>query len=375
MLAIEMLQAGHGDALIVEYGSGTDMHRLLIDAGTVHAYDNVRARLLQRRDSHYEVFVVTHVDEDHIGGAISLLEDQDLRRRIDHVWFNGYMHSKRGGDVLGPVDGERLTHTIVKRDYKWNHPFTDWISENVGGPIVVTSEGDLPTFTLSGGATVYLLSPTGRKLKRMAKVWEDVIVDAGLVPGEGTDRGGRAPKSYRKKVAVLPEVISEIELGALAKATTPDSSAANGSSIAFILEYDGARALLAADAHPAVLVSGLKRFARMKGEARVRIDLCKLPHHGSRANVTAELLQAVETSCYLISTDGMTFGHPDDAALARVLQASPSARIYCNYASERITGWVARARQFGASMVMPEPGSNAMRVEAQRSTGAPSGGY
>lgn len=364
MLAIEMLQAGHGDALVVEYGSGKQARRLLVDAGTVHAYDVVRARLLQRRDSQYEAFVITHVDEDHIGGAIALLKDPDLRDRIDHVWFNGYAHSERGGNVLGPIDGERLTRAIIDGGYTWNEPFVDPVSPKVGGAIVVPSTGNLPTFELNGGATLYLLSPTGKKLKRMAAVWEKVVIAAGLVPGEGTDRDGRAPKPHRKEVPVLHGVLSETELEALSGPTRVDTSAANGSSIAFVLEYDGVRALLAADAHPVTLVNGLKRFARMKGEPRVRIDLCKLPHHGSRANVTTELLEAIDTSCYLISTDGMNFGHPDDEALARVLRASARPpHIYCNYATDRTKGWVSRAAHVGAAVVLPEEDATSIRVE------------
>jgi hypothetical protein len=34
MFAVQMLPAGHGDALVVEYGTRTDPHQLLIDAGT-----------------------------------------------------------------------------------------------------------------------------------------------------------------------------------------------------------------------------------------------------------------------------------------------------------------------------------------------------
>ncbi|HRN62418.1 MAG TPA: MBL fold metallo-hydrolase, partial [Luteimonas sp.] len=123
MLAVEMLPGGHGDALVVEYGSGTRLRRLLIDAGTAHSYEAVRKRLLERRDQKYEAFVVTHIDEDHIGGAVHLLNDPDLRHRIDHVWFNGYVHSERGGNVLGPLDGERLTRAIADGGYRWNAPF------------------------------------------------------------------------------------------------------------------------------------------------------------------------------------------------------------------------------------------------------------
>ena len=33
MLRIEMLPAAHGDCLWIEYGSGTNVHRILIDGG------------------------------------------------------------------------------------------------------------------------------------------------------------------------------------------------------------------------------------------------------------------------------------------------------------------------------------------------------
>lgn len=364
MLSVDMLPGGHGDALVVEYGSGTRLRRLLIDAGTEHSYDTVRRRLLERDDRKYDAFVITHVDEDHIGGAVRLLDDPDLRHRIDHVWFNGYVHSKRGGNVLGTLDGERLTRAIADGGYRWNAPFPDPVSPKVGGPIVVPSKGDLPTFQLADGATVTLLSPTGPKLKRMAGEWEKVVIAAGLVPGKGTDKPARTPKSWDKQVDALPAVLSKAQLSELATATGSDSSAANGSSIAFILEHDGVRALLAADAHPTTLVSALRRYGRMKGEERVHIDICKLPHHGSRANVTTALIEAIDASCYLVSSDGRTFGHPDDAALARVLCSSASpATIYCNYDSDRTRSWIRRAKAVGAKVIVPNSRETSMWVE------------
>ncbi len=365
MLAIEMLPGGHGDALVVEYGEGSNVHRLLIDAGTIHSYDGVRGELLRRRDEKYDAFVITHVDEDHIGGAVPLLEDPDLRHRISEVWFNGFVHSKRGGNVLGPIDGERLTKTINDGGFTWNTPFPEPVSTVVGGPVVVPSKGSLPSLKLGGGATVYLLSPAGPKLKSMAKVWDKVVTDAGLVPGEGTDREGRVPAPREKRVKKLPEILTARQLDALAKPTSSDSSPANGSSIAFVLEYGGARALLTGDAHPTMLVPALKRFGRMTGESRVRVDVCKLPHHGSRANVTTALIEVIATSRYLVSTDGLTFGHPDDAAMARIIRSSAvPAEIYCNYASYRTVDWVKRAEAAGARVILPENGAVSMRVEA-----------
>ena len=365
MLAVEMLPAGHGDALVVEYGTRAKTHRILIDAGTLHTWEDVRARLLKMPDRPYEAFVVTHVDEDHIGGAVQLLSDGDLRHRVRDVWFNGFVHTKRGGNVLGPVDGERLTRLIAEGGFTWNEPFPRRVSAGVGGPAVVASTGDLPVLDLPGGARLHLLSPSGPKLKAMAKEWEKVVIAAHLVPGKGTDKPAKKPPRKTKVVPEAPLALSDADLERIAAGKERDHSEANGSSIAFILEHDGKRALLGADAHPDVLVPNLKRFAAAVGEERVRIDLFKLPHHGSRANVTLDLVEAMDARRYLVSTDGGNFAHPDDAALARIILASRrKPTIYCNYASTRTVPWVERATSVGAVVKLPRNGKTGLRVTA-----------
>ena len=145
-----MLPGGHGDALVVEYGKTNDPHQMLIDVGTFHTWDGVRTELLRRHKDRYEIFVVTHVDEDHIGGAIALLDDPDLKQRVDHVWFNGFVHCESGGNVLGPVNGEQLTTRIVEGGFRWNEGFTPKVSNAVGGPVVVPSAGGFPLSTSLG---------------------------------------------------------------------------------------------------------------------------------------------------------------------------------------------------------------------------------
>lgn len=364
MLNIEMLPAGHGDALVIEYGTREDVRRVLVDAGTIHSWPHVRERLAAMPDEQFEAFVVTHVDEDHIGGAVELLNDRSLRHRVPHVWFNGYVHSDRGGDVLGPIDGERLTLAIRNGAHEWNAPFPDPITRGVGGPVVVSSQDDLPAYCLPGDATIHLLSPTGPKLARMAKTWAKVVKEAGIAPGAGADLESRAPKPWRKEVDPLPPTISRRKLQELCKEGKTDGSAANGSSIAFIFEHGKRRVLLAADAHPGVLVSGLKRYAASVGEKRVRLDACKLPHHGSKANVTAALIESMDVANYLFSTNGDTFGHPDDAALARVLHGSSRTPVlHFNYASDRTLSWKTRAESLGATTVYPARGRKGLRVK------------
>jgi beta-lactamase superfamily II metal-dependent hydrolase len=358
MLAIRMLLGGHGDALVIEYGTRAKTHRVLVDGGTVNSWDaTVKRALLDLPNQRFEAFIVTHIDEDHIGGAIKLLVDLDLRHRVYDVWFNGFIHCNKDyrDDVLGPIDGERLTYRIGRGDFRWNAPFPGRVSENVGGPIVVSDRDRLPRIQLPGGAVVHLLSPTQPKLDKLAKVWEDVVVDAGLDPGKGTPLEARNPPTRPHEVVPLPSPLTKKALEDLARPSPPDPSKANGSSIAFILEYDGHRAFLGADAHADVLVQSLHVFAKSLNVKRVPLDLVKLPHHGSKANVSTTLIDAIEAKNYLVSTNGDNHGHPDQEAIARIILASNKPpTIYCNYRTAFVTEWAEKGPSVGATFVLPK---------------------
>jgi len=362
VFTIEMLPAGPGDALVVEYGT-RPRFRLLIDAGPISSWPEVRERLIARRDNRYDLFVITHVDEDHIGGALALLDDHDLRHKVNEIWFNGFVHCASGGNILGPIHGEQLTQRIAEGDLGWNSGFPGSPSPGTGGPVVVPSRGELPVADLPGGARAVLVTPSGPKLKKMAAVWEKRVIDAGLVPGAGVGghQGGLTPRP--KEVPPLPAVLDRAWLEAKAATKQKDRSEANAASISFVLEYGGKRLLLTGDATADVLAANLVRYGALVGEARPRIDLVKLPHHGSGANLDAAVVAAISATRYLVSADGSLHGHPDDSALARVVLGSPAPpTFYCNYASTRTTPWAERGGEVGAGVVLPKPGRSGLKV-------------
>lgn len=362
MFTIEMLPAGPGDALVVEYGTRST-HRLLIDAGPVSSWPDVRARLLARRDDRYDILVITHIDEDHTGGALSLLDDPDLRHKVPEVWFNGYVHCAAGGNILGPIHGEQLTERITEGGLGWNTGFPRSPAPGTGGPIVVPTRADLPVIDLPGGARLVLLGPSGPKLKAIAADWSKRVIEAGLVPGEGAEghQGGLAPRV--KEVEPLSPVLDAAWLSTKAATKQRDSSKANAASISFVLEYEGKRLLLNGDATPDLLTANVARYGQLVGEPRPRIDLAKLPHHGSGANLTTALVEAMAATRYLVSSDGAIHGHPDDSALARLILSSPGpATFFCNYASTRTSPWAERGGEVGATFVLPKPGKRGLRV-------------
>ena len=359
-----MLPAGQGDAVVVEWGTRARSWQLLVDAGPRPYWEGVRDRLKARSRDAYEVFVITHVDEDHIGGALELLDDVDLRSRIREVWFNGYVHCRAGSSVLGPIHGEQLTSRIALGGFTWNTGFPHSPGPGTGGPVMVGDRAGLRWEALPGGARIAILAPNGPKLSRLAGQWEQIVRRAGLVPGAGAPGEGAAVAARPRQAAPLPVRLDRPALEELASPPRPqrDSSAANGSSIAFVIEYDGARVLLPGDAHAEPLTKNIARFGEWVGEPRPRFDLVKLPHHGSGANVTAAFVAALESSRWLVSSNGMGYAHPDDSAIARVILGSPSATFYCNYASDRTLPWQARAQEAGARFVLPRPGKEGLRV-------------
>jgi len=90
------------------------------------------------------------------------------------------------------------------------------------------------------------------------------------------------------------------------------------------------------------------------------LDILKLPHHGSKSNVTANLLAVAPAEHYIVSTNGERFHHPDDIALARVVtNAKRQPTIWFNYASEAARRWSDPALQakYGFSTRQPDDAS------------------
>ena len=306
MLRIEMLPAGHGDCLWIEYGDPKAPRRVLIDGGATGTYARAlreRLRGLPQEKRRFELLVVTHIDADHIAGILDLLEDRETGFRAGDIWFNGYRHlPDEKPETLGPVQGERLTDILVKPGVTWNGQFKK-------AAVVVPADGELPRAELDGGLILTLLSPTPGKLAELKPVWDKEVRKAGLDPNQPRPGEVESPEGF--------ELLGAPDVQALAaEPFSEDTAEANGSSIALLAEFGGRRLLLTGDAHPGVLTASIKRLA---GGKRLAVDACKLPHHGSKANVSPKFVQALDCRKWLFSSSGAHFKHPDRQAVARVI--------------------------------------------------------
>src|SRR4051812_5937024 len=75
MFEIKMLPAREGDCLWLRYGDAKKPRQILFDAGRAATAVELKARFraLKRAERRFELLVISHVDRDHIEGALSLL--------------------------------------------------------------------------------------------------------------------------------------------------------------------------------------------------------------------------------------------------------------------------------------------------------------
>jgi Metallo-beta-lactamase superfamily len=352
MLKLEMLAAGHGDCLWLEYGDPAHPRRVLIDGGPKSTYARaLRPKLgaLSAEGRRFELMVVTHIDADHIAGSLELLSDAAADFHPREIWFNGFRHLPHEAPrTLGPIQGELLTDRILASQARWNGAFGE-------AAVVVPATGPLPRVELEGGLVLTLLSPTLDRLAALKPQWEDAVRKAGLDPD------GPAAEETATGFQLLGSGPPDID--ALAQSPfSEDSAAPNGSSIALLAEFEGRRLLLAADAHPSVLKASLDRLA---AGGKTRLDACKLSHHGSKANTSPALLRALDCPVYLLSTNGAYFKHPDREAVARVIKlggAKPA--LHFNYRTDYNTCWDSQPLrdEYGYSTVFPAVGEEGLTL-------------
>jgi hypothetical protein len=319
---IEMLPAGHGDALWIEYGDADVCHRWLIDCGTQQTAPNLLRRVEQipKSERMLELFVMTHIDSDHIGGALPFLRAAREGLRFGDVWFNGWRHLS---GRLGARQGEAFSTAIEDLRLPWNA----W---REGNAIAIDGE-TLPEHVLPGGMKLTLLSPAPRELKKLAPVWVQELKRYGLEPGSRVD--------YSRFLKGTPSTSTNVD--ELADAPfSGDAGAPNGTSIALLAEFGGAAAVLGADAYAPVLAASIKRLLQQRGIDRLKVDVFKLAHHGSQNNLNKDLLALLDCRHYLLSTNGDYFCHPDRQAIGRIVKyggARPT--LHFNYRTRYNDVW------------------------------------
>jgi beta-lactamase superfamily II metal-dependent hydrolase len=324
-MIIKFLKAFNGDAILVSFKEGKHSRNILIDAGTPATYlqkgkngkleyGELKSTIdeIQGRQEKIDLLVLTHVDDDHIGGVLRWLEkDRVANQLIGQVWFNSgrliseYFDEEENKENLIDLNADENTLTSIGQGVK----FEDYIeSKGIWDNSVKIA---LECYEYLG-VKFKILSPSPDKLKLLLGKWEKEAPASLDTSAEGND--------YNLTLAqhIAKDKFKE------------DIAIHNGSSIAFIMTFEKKNFVFLADAHPTVVSNSLKAFGYSK-EMPLKAELVKISHHGSKANNSQEMLELIKTSKYVISTNGDKHAHPNKQFLARLASSNENCKVYFNY--------------------------------------------
>ncbi|HKY05430.1 MAG TPA: hypothetical protein VJQ56_11095 [Blastocatellia bacterium] len=362
MFSLDVIRARKGDCLILHYGSEDDPRLVMIDGGPSGVYGpHLKPRLDQIRQARglekaepltVDLLMVSHVDDDHIKGILDLTKElieaksaqKPQRVQVLSLWHNSF------DNIIGNTPDE-LT-AAFKSQF---------------GPASI--EGQLPDDATLDDVdeaidekTIFANLKVLSSIAQGAQLRSDVEnLDFPLNPefdgeliiarekGEAIDMGegleftvvgpmiGEVKKLHAKHQAWLKELEKEGLSPEDVLSAYVDPSVPNLSSIVVLAEADKKRMLLTGDARGDKILEGLELVGLLKKNGKMRVDLLKVPHHGSSNNLALDFFKRVTADHYVFSGDG-EHGNPERESLEMLLAARGNARytIHLTYPIDEI---------------------------------------
>ena len=375
MIKIEVFPASYGESILVTLGNDKKMN-ILIDSGfasTYRDYIKDRLQLLSNDNQKLDLFVLTHFDGDHIRGGIELFKENSTYEdsniiKIEEVWMNMLRHIEFENLNIELSDKEkRALKSIARKKYP-EELYTRYIKDisstesislsklvSDGGykinksfdnKVIMTNKEN-NVINLDIGVKVTLLSPNEQKVNILKEFWKKELLTIGLK--DKIFNNEEFSEAFEKfLVNVIPTMSKAISRNCSKKKDIiesiidedifyEDNDEVNGSSIAFILEYENKRIMFLGDCHPSVIEEELKKMGFDENN-KIKIDLMKISHHGSKGNTSSGLLKIIDCNKFLICTNGKRFNHPDKEVLARIIanKTDKNKKIFINYRTRTI---------------------------------------
>lgn len=304
MLKITSIQANSGDSFFIE---DTDAHKtLLVDCGFKLTYQHKIKKLTSSTD----YLILTHSDQDHIHGAIPLVQDSPDSFKVGKVYVNvpsSYEVGSQNGNIS------------IRQAITLENLLTQ---KNISPKSLVAHD----TITISKNLSLDIISPSQQDLDYFINNYknEERISQPSNI-------------SNTKNHASLEELADQKDSY---KSKKDDFT--NAASIAFILKYKTYNFLFLGDAHPVTITD----YLEAKGYSETKkhcFSYIKLSHHGSNTGISDKLISLVSCPNYIISTNGgkSRSYHPNRETLAKLAlkvdrNKSKDINFYFNYPIKEI---------------------------------------
>lgn len=287
-MIIKFLKAGEGDAILIHHNK----KNILIDGGNEPLFLLNELDLIYQKGEKIDLLVITHHDDDHIRGVLTILqqieqsvfgENKDF---VSEVYFNSpRLVLKKAIPKNAQLLSYEQAYDVEKILPKIK---TNWES-------IITNRSPSIEFDKM---TLSFLSPLECDL----------------------DEYSKDPKVHLTCQTKGDWDSSLYQLDKYIDDRSQDKSISNKSSIVILLEFEGKKILLTGDATPDRLAEILNDLFVKNGNTPIQFDYIKLPHHGSYRNLNKEILSKIHCSNFVITTNGKNSYLPDKRAILKVIK-------------------------------------------------------
>ena len=320
MLKIQLLHANQGDCIIITYGDNNSPHYVIIDSGigkTCTRELKLFLESIQKNGQVVDLIVLTHYDADHIQGFLSLMKYKIINSNtVKTVWMN-YGNELRKVVASNSTMQFNISEASCETSAKQGLDFYKFLCENgitLNSVILAGDELEIDC------AKIKILSPSLEQVKKMLE--QISMTDDNAIYPDDSSRVKETAGSNADFHLSIDEV--------LANDFSEDHDLANCSSIAFIFKYKEFRLLLLGDSAPSQIVKALYNLGYSETN-KLKLNICKLSHHGSNHNTSDKLLELIDCNDFIISSD-WNGPRPGKECLSRIaVGIKGNKRFYCNY--------------------------------------------
>ena len=358
MLSIKLFPAEYGDCIMLSIGK-ENQYNILIDGGLSKTYQKyIKSQIQHIKEKRQKIglLVCTHMDNDHICGLIQVLKEMNSDF-IDNVWYNGFLQ------IVNSRFYSQKENSFTDRD---NKILDEIISQGVVSDAeqeiginegmslgVLIEESKIPLnlvvegraicselvenrYEIATNIFITVLGPSINNIIELEDHWKKEMVSRNYMFRVSDKIKLTAAFEYqieRIKSIYTNESFKICENEDLTKyigdLSERDESIVNRSSISFILEYNDKKYLFLGDT--VIDKAILKNIENVVG-FEYRFSAIKLPHHGSRYNITHDFISRYSADEYYCLTNSIKYGHPDLEVLATILcKDSKFKKLIFNY--------------------------------------------
>ena len=286
-----------------------------------------------RRLPHLSAVVVTHLDQDHIAGALSLARTMTQKRGTlaagnaplfanrDEWYFNhpdGLWADFNAAREAGTGVGDAARYRSVAE----GNTLLYWAHSK---PLPAARSDTTPLFDEQANAQwrvrVWVVTPKhdNAVLVKLNEGWSTAHAEESTkVPYAEKKTTTGAKDSNNKSCRITHSNIACVSLLIEFKCTQAHDAVAVG---------EVRRALLTGDAPQDLILDGLLELDKLNAHGKLHLDYLHVPHHGSSKNADANFFQTVTADVYNVTGNGRTFGDvqlPQQEVIDHIVANAPA---------------------------------------------------